>query len=79
LGKFANVKRLPISPLVLRALEVAEKHVGIDELCARLGTPLTTILAWRLGHAEISDREFLKLVDLLTELEPGWMSPKPKS
>jgi hypothetical protein len=73
------VKRLPVSPLVLRALEVAENRLGIEELCARLGTPPTTIQAWRLGHVEISDREFLKLVDLLTELEPGWMSPKPKS
>ena len=69
------MKRLPVSPLVLRALEVSEKRLGLGALCARLGTTPTTIQAWRLGDAEMSDREFLKLVDLLTELDPAWLSP----
>jgi hypothetical protein len=72
------VKRLPVSPLVLRALEISEKRLGIGGLCSRLGATPSTIQAWRLGDAEMSDREFLKLVDLLTELDPAWMSPTPK-
>lgn len=69
------MKRLPVSPLVLRALEVSEKRLGIGALCTRLGTTPSTIQAWRLGDEEMSDREFLKLVDLLTELDPAWLSP----
>ena len=61
----------------MRGLEIAEKHLGMDELCKRLGITPTTVEAWRLGHAEMPDRAFLTLVDLLTELEPGWMSRGP--
>ena len=71
------VNRIPVSPLVMRGLEIAEKHLRMAELCERLGTTPTTVQAWRLGHAEMPDRTFLALVDLLTELEPGWMSRGP--
>jgi len=33
---------------------------------------------WLFGHAEMPDRDFLKLVNLLMDLEPGWMGPKAK-
>ena len=72
------MNRLPASPLVMRGLEIAEKHLGLDELCIRLGTTRPNIEAWRLGRIEMPDPEFLKLVDLLSDLEPGWMSPGQK-
>jgi hypothetical protein len=59
----------------MRGLEIAERHLGIEELCKRLAATPTTIEAWRLGQIEMPDPQFLKLVDLLSELEPGWMSP----
>jgi transcriptional regulator with XRE-family HTH domain len=59
----------------MRGLEIAEKHLGMEELCRRLGTTTTTIEAWRLGHVAMPDSEFLRLVDLLMDLDPGWMSP----
>ena len=72
------MNRIPASPLVMRGLEIGEKHLGMDELCRRLGATPTTVEAWRLGHAEMPDRTFLQLVDLLMDLEPGWMSRAPK-
>jgi hypothetical protein len=69
------VNRLPVSPLVLRGLEIAEKHLGMEELSKRLNTTPTIIEMWRFGHAEMPARDFLNLVDLLMDLDPGWMSP----
>ena len=66
------MKRLPASPLIQRALAVAEKYLGIEELCRRLVVPETTIRAWRLGHATMPEYKFLRLVDILTELDPDW-------
>jgi hypothetical protein len=72
------MKRPPISPLVLRALEVAEKHLGIEELSKRLGVPPMEIQLWRSGHAEVPDGKFLLLVDLLIDLEPKWLDKGDK-
>ena len=44
----------------------------------RLGTTPDTIRAWRLVHIEMPNKEFLKLVDLLTEPDPAWLSKPPK-
>jgi len=33
---------------------------------------------WRFGHAEMPDHDFVKLVDLLMDLEPGLMGPQAK-
>ena len=68
------MKRLHVSPLVLRAIEIAEKRLGMQELSTRLEATPAAIQAWRFGHAEMPDKDFLRLVDLLTELEPGWLS-----
>ena len=73
------MNRRPVSPLILRGLEMAEKHLGIDELCKRLATPAFTIQAWRVGQEEMPDAPFLKLVDLLLELDPGGIFPPRKS
>jgi hypothetical protein len=67
------VNRLPASPLITRALEVAERHLGIEELCRRLVVPEATIRAWHLGHATMPEYKFLRLVDILTELDPSWI------
>ncbi len=72
------MNRLPVSPLVTRALEVAEKRLGMEELATRLGAPDTLIQAWRFGHATIPEAKFLKLVDILTELVVAWDEWNPK-
>jgi hypothetical protein len=57
------MNRLPLSPLVNRAFETAEKHLGIDDLSKRLEAPATTIRAWRFGHVAMHDHMLLRLVD----------------
>lgn len=71
------MNRLPASPLVTRALDVAEKHLGIAELSRRLDVPETTLRAWRFGHATMPEHKFLGLVDILTELNVGWNEWNP--
>jgi hypothetical protein len=66
------VKRLPASPLIARSLEIAEKKLGWRELASRLQAPEETIRAWRDGHATMPQYKFLRLVDILTELDPSW-------
>ena len=58
----------------MRGLELAEKRLGIDELSQRLAAPATEIRAWRFGHAEMPHEKFLRLVDLLLELDPAWFN-----
>ena len=72
------MNRLPVSPLVMRALDVAEKRLGIDELSRLLEAPDTMIRAWRFGHATIPEAKFLKLVDILTDLAISWDEWNPK-
>jgi len=68
----AAMKRLPASPLIARSLEIAEKHLGMRELAWRLHSAEDTIRAWREGHATMPQYKFLRLVDVLTELDPSW-------
>ena len=70
--------RLPASPLLTRALDVAEKRLGLRELSERLGSPESSIQAWRMGHATIPENKFLKLVDILTQLAVSWDEWNPK-
>lgn len=58
---------------------MAEKHFGLEELCKRLGTPAATVQAWRAGHEEMPDAQFLKVVDLLLEIDPDGIFPPRKS
>ena len=67
------MNRLPMSPLVARALEVGAKHLGIEELSKRLGVSFIEIQRWRSGQAEIPDGKFLQLIDLLIEIHPKWL------
>jgi hypothetical protein len=66
------MNRLPVSPLISRGLQIAEQRLGIAELSIRLGSPADSIRAWRMGHATMPERKFLKLVDILSELDPNW-------
>ncbi len=72
------MNRLPISPLVLRGLQIAERHLGIAELAKRLGTTESTVRSWQLGLSEMPDREFLLLADLLNEIGEPWLYPTDK-
>lgn len=67
------------SAVVLSGLEIAERHLGLDELSRRLGATPATIGAWRSGDVHMPDREFSVLVDLLGDLEPGWLSRERES
>ena len=70
---------MPVSPLIARGLEIAEKRLGMLELSVRLGSPAESIKAWRMGHATMPERKFLLLVDILTDLDPNWVEQaKPK-
>ena len=42
------------------------------ELVWRLQAAEETIRAWRDGHATMPQYKFLRLVDILTELDPSW-------
>jgi hypothetical protein len=66
------MNRMLASPLISKGLEIAENHLGIDELAKRLHTVPSVIHAWRMGQATMPEYKFLRLVDLLTELEPDW-------
>lgn len=57
----------------MRGLEIAQKRLGIEALCSRLGVPESSIGAWRFGHADMPEEKFLRLVDLLAELDPDWV------
>jgi len=72
------MNRLPISPLVLRGLQIAERHLGIAEVAKRLGATESTVRSWQLGLSEMPDREFLLLADLLNEIGEPWLYPTDK-
>jgi hypothetical protein len=55
-----------------KGLEIAERRLGLQQLCLRLGVPEIVLHAWRLGDIEMPNEKFLLLVDLLGELDPQW-------
>ena len=66
------MNRLPASPLVMRAISVVERKIGIAELAVRLKVPEDLVKAWRDGHATMPERKFLMLVDVLNHIVPSW-------
>ena len=62
----------------MRALAVLEKRLGIEELCNRIGAPEAAVRAWQTGALEIPDKDFARLIDILTDLDPEFWSRKPK-
>jgi len=62
-----------VSPLLLRALDIVEKHLGVEEVARRLGVSPKEIELWRSGRREVPDALFLLLVDLLIDIDPKWL------
>ena len=62
----------------MRALAVAEKRLGIDELCTRLGAAEAEIRAWQTGAVDMPDKDFLRLIDIVTDIEPDFWTRGPK-
>jgi DNA-binding transcriptional regulator YiaG len=66
------MNRLQANPLIARALEIAEKKLGVRDLAWRLHASEATLRAWTSGEATMPQHRFLRLVDVLTELDPSW-------
>src|SRR5205085_12374299 len=66
------MNRMPASPLISKGLEIARNHLGIEELAKRLHTVPSVVHAWHMGHSTMPEFKFLRLVDILNELEPDW-------
>jgi len=60
--------------LVTKALRIAEMRLGIDVLAEKLNASVGEIIAWRMGHAVMPERKWLKLVDILLDLDPEWIT-----
>jgi transcriptional regulator with XRE-family HTH domain len=71
------MNRPPVSPLIGRALDIALKRLGKEELCKRLGVSQPTLDAWRLGHIVMPQADFLHLIDILTTLDIRWSEWNP--
>ncbi len=61
---------MPDREIMAKALERALKALGPDELSSRLKAPPELIQTWINGHATMPERKFLRLVDVLDEIEP---------
>ena len=48
-----------------RLLREGVRLVGIEELAAQLGAPVSLVEAWIRGMASMPDRKFLLLADLI--------------
>jgi len=66
------VNRLPVNPLIMRALQLAEEALGLAALAERLGVERGTIDDWRVGLAAMPQDKFLQLVDMVSAIVPGW-------
>jgi len=60
---------MPDTEVMARALERALKALGPDDLSARLQVPPELIQTWINGHATMPERKFLRLIDLLDEIQ----------
>ncbi len=65
--------------MVMRALQIAEEKLGLQQLSLRLSAPGATLHAWRDGHATMPQHRFLRLIDLLSALDPAWYDSEEKS
>lgn len=61
-----------MSPIVTRVIEVIADKLGLEEASRRVNVPEALLMAWRDGHATIPREKFLRLIDLLLELNIGW-------
>jgi hypothetical protein len=65
-------ERLPDIPVVSRVLEVCVRELGIVRVANRLGVTPVQIDLWQTGRAPMPKESFLKLVDELVAITPGW-------
>jgi transcriptional regulator with XRE-family HTH domain len=56
---------------IAASLERALSVVGLDGLAARLNVSPRLVRAWLQGQAEIPERTFLLLLDLLLDVSPS--------
>ena len=73
------MNRLPVNPLIMRGLRIAEEELGLDGLAARLGVAVGTIDDWRMGMAAMPQDKFLELVDVLASIDPSWKRTDPSA
>jgi len=64
--------RLPVSPIVTRVIVLAAGKLGMEQLARRMNVPEALLMAWRDGQAAIPRGEFLRLVEILLDLDIGW-------
>ena len=64
--------RITANPMAARALEIAERKFGLQQLGEWLSASGATLQAWRDGEAVMPQHRFLRLMDLLTARAPGW-------
>ena len=69
--------RITANPMATRALEIAERKFGLQQLGEWLSASGATLRAWRDGQAVMPQHRFLRLVDLLTALDPAWDEKDP--
>lgn len=60
---------MPDRQVTTTALERALKAIGPDELSSRLKAPPELIQTWINGHATMPEQQFLRLVDVLDEID----------
>lgn len=66
------MERLPVSPIVSRTIELAAEKIGLKGVADRIAVPIGILEAWRDGKAAVPRADFLRLVDVLLELDVGW-------
>ena len=71
------MNRLPINPLIMRGLQLAEEQLGLEGLARRLGVSAGAIDDWRIGLAAMPQDKFLELVDVLASIDPSWKRNDP--
>ena len=62
----------PPSPLVNRILDIAVRKLGSVQVASRLNATPVLVDMWLKGEAQMPEQTFLRLVDVLVELDPDW-------
>lgn len=70
--------REPNIPLASRVLEVCVREMGMVEVAKRLGVTPVLVDLWQTGQVPMPKHAFLKLVDVLVALTPGWAEEAKK-
>ena len=64
----------------MKALQVAEVKLGMEELSRRINAPAEQIRGWRMGRATMPERKWFMLIDILLDVDPNWdemTKPRP--